>query len=97
MLVHRDPSIYPDPLRFDPERFLGKKPRPHEYLPFGGGNRRCIGAAFSLYESRIAVATLLREFEFELLDGELPAVRKNIVLAPKGGVRLRLRSRRRGR
>ncbi len=97
VLVHRDPSIYPDPLRFDPERFLGKKPRPHEYLPFGGGNRRCIGAAFSLYESRIAVATLLREFEFELLDGELPAVRKNIVLAPKGGVRLRLRSRRRGR
>ncbi len=94
VLVHRDPSIYPDPLRFDPERFMGKKPRPHEYLPFGGGNRRCIGAAFSLYESRIAIATLLRDFEFELLDGELPAVRKNIVLAPKGGVRLRLRARR---
>ncbi|MCA9716850.1 MAG: cytochrome P450, partial [Myxococcales bacterium] len=94
VLVHQDPNIYPDPERFDPERFLGKKPRPHEYLPFGGGNRRCIGAAFSLYESRLALATVLRELELELLDGELPAVRKNIVLAPKGGVRMRLRARR---
>lgn len=95
VLVHQDPTIYPDPARFDPERFLGKKPRPHEYLPFGGGNRRCIGAAFSLYESRLALATLLREFELELLDtDELPPVRKNIVLAPKGGVRMRLRARR---
>lgn len=93
-LVHLDPELYPDPERFDPERFMGQKPRPHQYLPFGGGNRRCIGAAFSLYESRLALATLLREYEFELLDGELPAVRKNVVMAPKGGVRMRVKRRR---
>ena len=94
MLVHQDPAIYPDPQRFDPQRFMGKKPRPHEYMPFGGGNRRCIGAAFSLYESRLALATMLRDFEFELLDGELAPLRKNIVIAPEGGVRMRVARRR---
>lgn len=47
LLVHRREDLYPDPDAFRPERFLEKRPGPHEYLPFGGGNRRCIGAAFS--------------------------------------------------
>ena len=96
VLVHRDPELYPDPERFDPERFMGRKPRPHEYLPFGGGNRRCIGAAFSHYESRLALATLLREFELELREppGGIEAARRSVTMGPKTGVRMRVRARR---
>ena len=94
--VHLSPKIYPEPYEFRPERFLDGKPKPYEYLPFGGGNRRCIGAAFSLFESRVALATALREFEFELLDTEVPAIeRRSVTLGPAGGVRLRMVGRRR--
>ena len=94
--VHLSPKIYPEPYEFRPERFLDGKPKPYEYLPFGGGNRRCIGAAFSLFESRVALATGLREFEFELLDAEVPAIeRRSVTLGPAGGVRLRMVGRRR--
>jgi cytochrome P450 family 110 len=94
-LVHRRPDLYPEPAAFRPERFLTSKPKPYEYLPFGGGNRRCIGAAFSLFESRIAIGTILRELELELLDTEeLPPVRRSITLGPKGGVRMRVVRRR---
>jgi len=80
---------------FRPERFLEGKPKPHEYLPFGGGSRRCIGAAFSHYESCLALATVLREFDLELLErGEVPVSRRNVTLGPKGGVRMRMRGRR---
>lgn len=94
-LVHQRPDIYPEPTRYQPERFLSAKPKPHEYLPFGGGHRRCIGAAFSQFESRIAIGTLLREFEFELLEGDEPVVeRRSVTLGPKSGIRMRLLRRR---
>jgi cytochrome P450 family 110 len=94
-LVHRRPDLYPEPERFEPERFLARKPKPHEYLPFGGGHRRCIGAAFSHFESRVAIGTMLREFEFELLEpGEVEVIRRSVTLGPKSGVRMRLVRRR---
>lgn len=75
---------------------MGGKPRPHEYLPFGGGTRRCLGAAFSHYEMRLALATILREYELELAEpGEIEAVRRNITLGPKTGVRMRVLRQRR--
>jgi len=93
-LVHQRPDLYPDPQAFKPERFLGAKPKPYEYLPFGGGNRRCIGAAFSLFESRVAIGTMLREFEFELREpGEVAVERRSVTLGPKGGVRMRMTRR----
>jgi cytochrome P450 len=95
LLVHRREDVYPEPDAFRPERFLEGKPKPHEYLPFGGGNRRCIGAAFSHYESCVALATVLREFELELREpGEVPAVRRNVTMGPRGGVRMRMVGRR---
>jgi cytochrome P450 len=91
VLVHRREDIYPNPDAFQPERFLEGKPKPYEYLPFGGGSRRCIGAAFSHYESCLALATVLREFELELLESREVAVsRRNVTLGPKGGVRMRM-------
>lgn len=90
-LVHRRADIYPNPDAFEPERFLTRKPKPHEYLPFGGGNRRCIGAAFAHYEACVALGTILREFDLELTEpGEIPSVRRSLTLAPKGGVRMRM-------
>ena len=90
-LVHRREDIYPEPDAFRPERFLEGKPGPHEYLPFGGGSRRCIGAAFSHYESCLALATVLRELELELCEpGEVAVTRRNVTLGPSGGVRMRM-------
>ena len=58
-LVHRRPSLYPEPARFNPDRFLTFKPAPWEWLPFGGGLRRCIGAAFAVYEMKMVLAARL--------------------------------------
>ncbi|HEU5479822.1 MAG TPA: cytochrome P450, partial [Candidatus Tumulicola sp.] len=57
-LVHRRAALYPDPHRFRPERFLSFKPASWEWLPFGGGLRRCIGAAFALYEMKMVLAAV---------------------------------------
>jgi cytochrome P450 len=93
--IHADPSLYPEPDAFRPERFLGKKPSPFELLPFGGGHRRCIGAAFSDYEMRVVLATLLTELDLELESArEEPAVRRNITVGPARGVPMRVVGRR---
>lgn len=85
--VHRDPTLYPEPELFRPERFLERKFGPHELLPFGGGNRRCIGAAFAGFEMRVVLGTLLREFDVKLRNTHAPQpVRRNVTLAPEGGV-----------
>ncbi len=82
-LAHADPTLYPDPEQFRPERFLGRRPSPFEYFPFGGGARRCIGAAFALYEMRIILGTLLATRRFSV-DGARPEhpVRRNVTLGP---------------
>jgi cytochrome P450 family 110 len=85
--IHMNPEIYPEPEAFRPERFLGRKYGPHEFLPFGGGHRRCIGAAFASFELQIVLGTLLREFGVKLCNPHPPRpVRRNVTLAPEGGV-----------
>lgn len=94
-LTHRREDLYPEPERFRPERFLERKFTPYEYLPFGGGVRRCLGMAFALYEMKVVLATLVSLFDLEL-GTRLPVVgvRKSIALAPSGGPRIRVRGRR---
>jgi cytochrome P450 len=88
-LAHHDPEYYSDPEAFRPERFLGGNPEPDIWLPFGGGIRRCIGAAFAMLEMKVVLATVLSQHVPRLLD-ETPSrvVRRAIAFAPRGGVRV---------
>lgn len=91
-LVHRRPDLYPEPESFRPERFLEKKFSPFEYIPFGGGHRRCLGAAFAQFEMKVVLAYLLRTYRFTLESDVAPRpVRRALTLAPEGGVWVRMR------
>ncbi|MGH3159795.1 MAG: cytochrome P450, partial [Streptosporangiaceae bacterium] len=87
-LVHSDDAVFPDAARFDPDRFVGVKPHRYAWVPFGGGLRRCLGAAFADMEMNVVLATLLREFE--IVPTHEPSERwhsRGVAYAPaKGGL-----------
>jgi cytochrome P450 family 110 len=86
-LVHRRPSLYSEPERFRPERFLGTKPAAWEWLPFGGGLRKCVGAAFALYEMKMVLASVLPRIDMRLASPErVRTVRRGITIAPGAGL-----------
>jgi cytochrome P450 len=87
--IHQDPSLYAEPDQFRPERFMERTFSPFEFLPFGGGHRRCPGAALADYQMRIVLATIIRNWEFEI-SGKEQDIRHNIGTGPKYGVRMRL-------
>ena len=64
-LLHRDEFLFPDAHRFDPDRFVEAKPDTYQWVPFGGGVRRCIGAAFAHMEMNVVLGTMLRDFTLE--------------------------------
>ncbi|MFI7358807.1 cytochrome P450 [Streptomyces avidinii] len=92
-VTHRHPAYWPDPDRFDPERFTPEaeagRPR-YAWFPFGGGPRACIGQHFSMLESVIALAMILRAYDFEAVDTEIP-VGAGITLRTNGPARCRIR------
>lgn len=89
-LAHHNPAVFAEPERFRPERFLERKYTPFEYLPFGGGARRCLGAAFALFEMKVVLGTLLSAHRFSLAhDRPIRPVRRNVTLAPHDGVPMR--------
>jgi cytochrome P450 family 110 len=93
MAIHHDPEIYPEPERFIPERFIGRTYSPFEFLPFGGGHRRCLGSGLSDFEMRIALAEIVMHWEFEPAGVE-QEIRHDIAMGPKHGVRLKIKARR---
>ena len=92
-VVNRDPHTYPDPDEFRPERFLGAKPVPYAWIPFGGGIKRCIGASFAMCELVTVLHTLLRAAELEPVSDrpESPPWRAAPVLVPRNGTRVLFR------
>ena len=85
-LVHRDDSVFPNALAFDPTRFVGGKPNLYQWIPFGGGHRRCVGAAFATMELDVVLRTMLREVE--LVPTDAPDERRHfrgIAFAPRRG------------
>jgi cytochrome P450 len=91
-LVHRREELYPEPDQFRPERFLERKFGPHEWFPFGGGNRVCLGMPFALYEMKVLLATILSQVRPTRPAGACSRARRyGIVLGPDDGGRIVVR------
>jgi cytochrome P450 family 110 len=96
-LVHRREDLWPHADRFDPVRFFDAgTPRPEHFLPFGGGRRRCLGAAFAEFEMRIVLARLLQRCDLALAGRDTRAVMLGITVGPSDGVPLHVRGVRTG-
>ncbi|MBN3899657.1 MAG: cytochrome P450 [Nostoc sp. NOS(2021)] len=94
-LTHHREDLYPESKQFKPERFLERQFSPYEYLPFGGGNRRCIGMAFALFEMKLVLTTVLSHWQMELADSKpVQPVRKGLLFSPAGGVKMVVKGKR---
>jgi hypothetical protein len=94
-LVHSNSEVYPDADRFDPDRMVGATLSPTTWFPFGGGNRRCLGATFAMVEMRVVLREILRRVELATTTaaGERQRV-KHVIMVPHSGGRIRVRAAR---
>jgi cytochrome P450 family 138 len=85
-LTHQ--NAYPDPERFDPDRFIDSSPDVYAWVPFGGGTRRCLGAAFANMEMNVVLRTLLSDFNFVPTDARPERIHsRGVAFAPSAGGR----------
>jgi cytochrome P450 len=85
-LAHTRPDVYPDPLAFRPERFLDSKPETYAWIPFGGGVRRCLGAAFAELEMRVVLREVLSRLDLRSARSAPERIaRRNITFSPRQG------------
>ena len=93
-LIHHREDIYPDPDTFNPERFLERQFSAYEFMPFGNGARRCIGAALARYEIKLVLGTILSNWTLELANNKpVKATRRSLTLEPNLPVKLKKVSR----
>jgi cytochrome P450 len=88
-LAHTRPDAYPDPYAFRPERFLDRPPSTYTWIPYGGGVRRCLGAAFAEMEMRIVLTAILARFDLRAASARAERVaRRNVTFSPRRGTRV---------
>jgi cytochrome P450 family 135 len=94
-LTHTREATYPEPYAFRPERFLDSAPSTYAWVPFGGGVRRCLGAAFAEMEMRVVLTEILRRLTVEAAPGTSAEriARRNVTFSPAHGTRLVARVR----
>jgi cytochrome P450 len=94
LLVHHREDLYPEPFEFRPERWFGRTPGTYEWIPFGGGIRRCLGAALAMAEQRVVLEAMARRLDLEADDPEPErALHRNVTMIPGRGARVVIRSR----
>lgn len=89
-MLHWREDLFPEPARFRPERFAERTYSPFEFMPYGAGARRCIGAAFAHQALQVVVASILQRYELWLEPREEKAVRQGVGIGPGRGVRMRV-------
>jgi sterol 14alpha-demethylase len=95
-VAHRIPTLFRDPERFDPDRFLPPREedkRDFAYIPFGGGRHKCLGNAFAFLQVKAILAVLLRRYEFEMVDRDIGSNFHGLVVGPTEPCRVRYRRR----
>jgi cytochrome P450 len=94
LLIHHREDVYPDPFAFRPERWDGVKPGTYTWIPFGGGIRRCLGAALAMAEQRVVLEAMARRLDLAYDDPEPErAVHRNVTMIPSRGATVRVLSR----
>jgi cytochrome P450 len=94
LLLHHREDLYPDPFAFKPERWIGRKPGTYEWIPFGGGIRRCLGASLAMAEQRVVLDAMVRRLDLEADEPEPEhAVHRNVTMIPSRGARVVIRQR----
>ena len=90
-LAHRRADLWPEPEKFNPPRFLDARSNHYAFFPFGGGTRRCIGAAFATYQMKVVLSELLMNVELAPAPGyTAKPIRSSIALAPSEGMPVRV-------
>ena len=85
LLLHHREDLYPRPFDFLPERWIGRRPGTYEWIPFGGGTRRCLGAALAMAEQRVVLEMMARRLDLEAADAEPERARhRNVTMIPAG-------------
>jgi cytochrome P450 len=94
LLIHHREDLYPEPFRFRPERWIGRKPEGYGWIPFGGGVRRCLGASLAMIEQRVVVERMASRLDLDFDDPapERP-VQCNVVMVPSRDARVIVRAR----
>jgi cytochrome P450 len=94
LLVHHREDVYPEPYAFRPERFVGLKPGTYTWIPFGGGIRRCLGAALAMAEQRVVLDTIARRTDLAAADPRPERARhRNVTMIPAQGAQVVVTSR----
>jgi len=98
LLMHRDARYFPEPERFDPDRWRGNDPRSASlprfaYFPFGGGPRVCIGAGFGMMEAVLLLATIAQQFRIQIAPGQTVKMQPTVTLRPRSGIPVTLKRR----